>query len=86
MNTYQQRQNEANLAVQAPAVKKIVREIIDELRRIERSLYWALDPSESDGGEQWAQSLIEHVHALLEQAHEYRFALKVDPPPKGEKQ
>jgi hypothetical protein len=81
MTSYQQRQNEANLAVQAPAVKKIVKELLEELKRIEGALYWALDPSETDGGQQWASSAIDHAHALLDAAHEYRAALKADPPP-----
>lgn len=78
---WQQRRNEENLAAQAEPVKAAAKEILKELQQSEGCLYWSMDPEESDGGQQWATSLIEHAHALLDLAHEYRAALKANPPP-----
>ena len=70
------------LANQAPAVQTSAKEILKQLKSIEQCLYWALDPEEKDAKrDQWALSLIEHAHALLDLGHEYRFTLLANPPP-----
>lgn len=84
MTPYQIRQNAANLVVQAPEVKAKIKDIVAMLESLERCLYWAIDPSESDGGQSWASSLIEHAHMLVDLGHEYRDALKANPPPRDE--
>lgn len=82
MTSYQERRNAENLACQDPHLQVAAKDILEELKRIERVLYWAIDPEETDGGAQWARSLIEHAHALLDLAHDYRQALKAYPSPK----
>lgn len=84
MNSYQQKVNAERLANQAPAVKKIAKELLDELKNIDMYLYWALDPEEKDGGMYYCQSLLDHAHMVIDQAHEFRAALKANPPPKEE--
>ncbi len=79
---YQQRVNSERLERQAPEVQKIAKEILEELKGLERCLYWAIDPE--DDPMQWTASMIERAHALVDQTHEYRAALKADPPPKEE--
>ena len=85
-DNYNRRVNAEHLARQAEPVKKLVQEILKELKSIEQSLYWAIDPEESDGGMQWSESLIEHAHALVDIGHEYKAALKANPPPKEEEE
>lgn len=82
MTNYQQRINDALFARQAPEVQKTIKEILGQLKSIEQCLYWAIDPD--DPVEMWPGSLIEHAHALVDLGHEYRAALKVNPPPKYE--
>lgn len=80
MNAYQQRVNAERLERQAPPVKKIVKEILDQLKTIEQSMYWSIDGEQKSGG-YWPSSLIEHAHALLDLGHDYRAALAANPPP-----
>ena len=82
MNLYQQKVNAERLAAQAPAVQKVAKELLDELKNIEHYLYWAFDPDEKDGGAYYCQSLLDHAHMLVDQAHEFRAAVKANPPPK----
>jgi hypothetical protein len=82
MNPYQQRVNAEWLARQAPEVKKLAKEILDELKNVETYLYWAFNPEEKDGGGYYCQSVIDHAHMLVDQAHEFRAALRANPPPK----
>ena len=82
MDNYNRRVNAERLARQAPVVQKTAKEILAVLKDIEKGLYWALDPD--DKACQWETSLIEHAHALLDYTHDYRAALKANPPPKDE--
>jgi hypothetical protein len=82
VTSYRRRINEALFARQAPAVQKTLKEILEELKSIEQCLYWAIDPD--DPVDMWPGSLIEHAHALLDLGHDYRAALKANPPPKDE--
>ena len=82
MNPYTQRENAARFARQAPEVQKLAREIFDELKNVETYLYWAINPEEEDGGLYYCQSVIDHAHMLVDQAHEFRAALRANPPPK----
>ena len=84
MDNYNRRVNAERLARQAKEVKLAAEDIRSTLIDIERYLYWALDPSEKDGGQYYCQSLLEHAHALIDRAHDYRAALKANPPPKDE--
>ena len=84
MNSYQQRVNAERLARQAPAVQKIAKALLDELKNIETYLYWTFDPDEKDGGAYYCQTLLDHAHMVVDQAHEYRAALKANPPPPEE--
>jgi hypothetical protein len=68
--------NAERLANQAPAVRKIAKELLDELKNLEQYMYWSLDPEEKDGGAYYCQSLIDHAHMVVDQAHEFRAALK----------
>ena len=79
MTNYQRRVNAENFERQSPPVQTTAKGILAELKSLEQCLYWALDPQEKDGGEQWSSNLIEHAHALLDCAHEYRAALKANP-------
>jgi hypothetical protein len=83
VTSYQRRRNEALFARQAPAVQKIIKEILKELKTIEQSVYWAID-SDDSASDMWPESLIEHAHALLDLGHDYRAALKANPPLKDE--
>ena len=78
---YQRRVNAERLARQAEPVKKAAKEILEQLRTIEQQLYWALD---DDAPAYWPASLIEHAHALIDLGHEYKAALKANPPPEDE--
>ena len=82
MNQYQERVNAERIKRQHPDVQKLVKEIRDELKNVETYLYWALDPEEKDGGAYYCQTLLDHAHMLIDQAHEFRAALKANPPPK----
>ena len=82
MNQYQARVNEERIKRQHPDVQKVVKEIRDEIKNIEVYLSWALDPEEKDGGAYYCQSVIDHAHILVDQAHEFRAALRANPPPK----
>ena len=82
MNQYQARVYEERLKRQHPDVQKVVREIRDELKNVETYLSWALDPDEKDGGMYYCQTLLDHAHMLIDQAHEFRAALRANPPPK----
>ena len=82
MNPYTQRENIARLARQAPEVQKLAKELLDELKNVETYLYWAINPEEKDGGAYYCQSVIDHAHMLIDQAHEFRAALRANPPPK----
>ena len=82
MNPYTQRENTARLARQAPEVQKLAKEILDELRNVELYLSWAINPEEKDGGAYYCQSVIDHAHMLIDQAHYFRAALRANPPPK----
>ena len=86
MNSYTQRENIARLARQAPEVKKLAKEIFDELKNVDVYLNWALDPEEKDGGMYYCQTLLDHAHMLVDQAHEFRAALKANPPPKEDEE
>ena len=81
---YNRRVNAERLARQAPDVKKLATEILEELKSIEQSVYWAIDPDDKSG--LWENSLIEHAHALVDLGHEYRAALKANPPPKEDEE
>jgi hypothetical protein len=83
MNSYQQRVNAERLARQAEPVKKLVKEILKELESIERCVYWAIDPEDALS-DTWPSTIIERAHALVDMGHDYRAALKADPPPKEE--
>ena len=78
---YNRRVNAERLARQAKEVKLAAEDIRSTLIDIERYLYWALDPSEKDGGQYYCQNLLDHAHALIDRAHDYRAALKANPPP-----
>jgi hypothetical protein len=84
MNSYQERQNAERLARQAPPLQIAAKDILEQLKSIEQYVYWAFDPSEKDGGAYWAQSLLEHAHELIDQAHAFKIALAANPPPKEE--
>ena len=84
MNQYQCRVNAENFANQAQPVALAIKDILRELKAIEQAIYWAIHPGEKDGGAQWAASLIEHAHTLIDLGHEYRAALKANPPPNEE--
>ena len=84
MNTYQIRINSDRLARQAEPVKKVAKAILDELKSIELYLYWAMDPDEKDGGAYYTQTLLDHAHAILDEAHAFRQAIAANPPPKEE--
>ena len=86
MNPYQQKVNAERLARQAPAVQKTARAILDELSNVQTYLYWTLDPEEKDGGAYYCQTLLDHAHMLVDQAHEYRAALKANPPKEEEEE
>ncbi len=86
MNEYQRRMNTERLGRQAPEVKKIAKELLDEVRNVETYLYWSLDPEEKDGGMYYCQTLLDHAHMLVDQAHEYRAALRANPPPKEDEE
>lgn len=86
MSHYHDRINAERLERQAPDVKKLAQEILKELKSIEQSVYWALDPEEKDCGIQWSESLIEHAHALVDLGHDYKAALKANPPPKEDEE
>lgn len=82
MDNYQRRVNKERLKRQAPDVQRVAKEILEQLESVERQLYWAIDPDDQSG--LWETSLIEHAHALIDLGHEYRVALKANPPPKEE--
>ena len=82
VNQYQERENEYLIKRQHPDVQKLVKEIRAELRNVDVYLHWALNPEEKDGGAYYCQSVIDHAHMLVDQAHEFRAALKANPPPK----
>ena len=85
MNNYQRRVNAERLARQAEPVKKTAKLILEELKDIERYLYWALDPEDSHNNIGYnCGTMIDHAHALVDLGHEYRAALKANPPPKEE--
>jgi hypothetical protein len=82
MNDYRQRINAERLARQAEPVKQAAEDILGALKDVERYLYWSIDPNERDGGAYYANTLLEHAHDLIDRAHEYRAALKANPPPR----
>ena len=82
MSSYQQSVNAERLARQAPSVKKIAKDIFDAVKMIETYLYWAIDPAEKDAGQYYCRNLLERAHELVDLAHEFRAALKANPPPK----
>ena len=85
MNAYQQRINDECLARQAEPVKKTAKLILEELKTIERYLYWALDQEDQHNSIGYnCGNLIDHAHALVDLGHEYRAALKANPPPKDD--
>lgn len=86
MNQYQERVNAERLKRQHPDVRKLVWEIRDELKNVEIYLNWALDPDEKDGGMYYCQTLLDHAHMLIDQAHEFRAALRANPPPKEDEE
>ncbi len=86
MNEYQRRMNIERLARQAPELQKKAKALLDEVRNVETYLYWSLDPEEKDGGMYYCQTLLDHAHMLVDQAHEYRAALKANPPPKEDEE
>lgn len=80
---YQRRVNAERLARQAPDVQKTVKAILEELKDVERYLYWALDPEDGSNGLAYnCGNLIDHAHGLIDLGHEFRAALKANPPPK----
>ena len=81
---YNRRINDERFVRQHPAVQKTMKEILAELKSIEQSLYWAIDPEDRSG--LWENSLIEHAHALIDLGHEYKAALKANPPPKEDEE
>jgi hypothetical protein len=81
VNEYRQRMNAERLARQAEPVRLAAEDIKTTLKDIEQYLYWSLGPDEKDGGAYYAQNLLDHAHALVDRAHEYRLALKDNPPP-----
>lgn len=82
MSQYQDRINKERLARQAPEVKKTAKAILDQLKDIERYLYWAIDPEDRQSTGYNCGNLIDNAHALVDLGHEYRAALKANPPPK----
>ena len=82
VNQYQERENEYLIKRQHPDVQKLVKEIRAELRNVDVYLHWAINPEEKDGGAYYCQSVIDHAHMLIDQAHEFRAALRANPPPK----
>ena len=67
-------------------MQKLVKEILDELKNVELYLYWAINPEEKDGGAYYCQTLLDHAHMLIDQAHEFRAALRANPPPKEDEE
>ena len=86
MNQYQARVSEERIKRQHPDVQKVVKEIRDEIKNIEVYLSWAINPEEKDGGAYYCQSVIDHAHILVDQAHEFRAALRANPPPKEDEE
>lgn len=86
MNQYVMQRNAERLAVQHENVRKAARALIDELRNVEQYLFWAIDGSEKDGGAYYCHTLLDHAHMIIDQAHEFRAAIKANPPPKEEDQ
>ena len=82
VNQFRERMNAERLARQAEPVKQAAEDILGALKDVERYLYWSIGPEEKDGGAYYAQNLLEHAHDLVDCAHEYRAALKANPPPK----
>ena len=83
MSQYQDRINKERLARQHPEVKKTAKLLLEELKSIEQYLYWAIDPEDDAGGLAYnTGNLIDHAHALVDLGHEFRTALKANPPPK----
>ena len=80
-STYQQRVDAERLERQAQPVKLAARDLRETMKSIEQYLAWSLDPTEKDGGAYFCRNLIDHAHALLDYAHEYRAALTANPPP-----
>ena len=78
---YQRRVNAERLARQAPDVQRIIKEILETLKSSEQYVYWAIDPEEHDVLH-WTTNLIDQAHILVDLGHEYRAALKANPPPK----
>ena len=84
MNQYVMQRNKERLSLQHEDVKRAARALLDELRNVEQYLFWALDGEEKDGGAYYCQTLLDHTHSLVDQAHDFRAAVKANPPPKEE--
>lgn len=84
MNQYREKMNAQRLEAQAPAVKAAAKMILAQQKSIEQYLYWALSPEEKDGGAYYCQNLLDYAHELVDQAHEFRAAVKANAPPKEE--
>ena len=87
IDNYRRRLNAERLARQAPAVQQTAKLILDELKDVERYLYWSLDPEDNqDQGAYNVMNLIDHAHALVDLGHAWRAVLKDNPPPKEDDQ
>ena len=87
MDNYRRRLNAERLKRQAPAVQQTAKLILDELRDVERYLYWSLDPEDNqDQGAYNVMNLIDHAHELVDLGHAWRAVLKDNPPPKEDDQ
>jgi hypothetical protein len=81
---YRERRNAERLAAQHLDVQAAAKDILKQLKDLEQYLYWSMSGEERDGGAYYAQSLLDHAHDLVDQAHAYRAALKASPPPAEE--
>ena len=79
MTSYQRNVNAERLARQAPDVQRTAKEILEQLKSIEKLLYWSINPE--DELAEWGASMIEHAHALVDLGHAWRAVLKDNPPP-----
>ena len=85
MTEYKRQKNKELLAAQHADVQAAAKAVLATLKDVENYLAWSMDPEEKDGGAYDCQNLLDHAHALIDQAHTYRQALKANPP-KGDDQ
>ena len=80
MTEYKRQRNADLLAAQHPDVQAAAKAIRQTLQDVEQYLFWSMDPEEKDGGAYYCQNLLDHAHALVDQAHAYHQALRANPP------